>query len=194
LVQLAALSGLSATAFSKALGGEGNVDEETANAIARPLGLTGRDLVKTNRPKSLIEKALEFYMSVVQARDLPEPAKPHALALVDTLMLHFNLHRPKDDDIEGTLGSLIVTFPVSRRDAEILMDAFLVGELEQFDIVSVALRMRVVPSPEEYLSDPRDVIDAMNDIRAFLDRNLPESVKDRTDEILRKHIDPADQD
>jgi DNA-directed RNA polymerase subunit alpha len=42
-----------------------------------------------------------------------------------------------DDDVKVAAGSLRVTIPLSRRDTALLMNAFIAGELEQFDVVSI---------------------------------------------------------
>jgi hypothetical protein len=79
-------------------------------------------------------------VQIVFAKSCKPPLKPHARKYLGAIITLLGLEGGfDDDDLLALTGSLVVTVPLSRRDAAKLVNAFIAGELQQFDIVSVAV-------------------------------------------------------
>jgi predicted RNA-binding protein with RPS1 domain/transcriptional regulator with XRE-family HTH domain len=173
--QLAEKVGLNVREIQRAEAEE-NIDPAFADLIAQGLGERLTDLVKKDDsppdeepPKSpssdpgspqerdAIEEQIQkigdaigrLYAELVKATHLTSDFRTQAIASVNAISAELLLMDPIPvDEIYGRVGSLIITFPISRRDAQTLMSAFIAGRLAKFDIKSATISSEPFASPE----------------------------------------------
>jgi hypothetical protein len=116
------------------------IDPAFAHRIAGALGTDLCMLVKqdTTHVHPIADALAKLITTIIFSGNYPPPVRAEAVRRLTALVLLLGFQDGLNEEMLRAIGgSLIVTVPLSRRDAAKLMNAFIAGDLEQFDIVSV---------------------------------------------------------
>jgi transcriptional regulator with XRE-family HTH domain len=136
---------------------EQHIDPAFAHRIAAILGVDLADLVKkdpanTDTPhteESPAPATPQKSITITQYSDgrvivemvfdkyYAPPLEKPALDLARAVAMFVGFQDGYGDDVEVVSGSLRIAIRLSRRDTALLMNAFLAGELKQFDVISI---------------------------------------------------------
>jgi transcriptional regulator with XRE-family HTH domain len=170
-----------------------------AHQIAHVLGKELSELVKEDTPTTadplpkqpespqatipvdtpIVHAVEKLFSAIVFAGDCKPPIRDAALKKLAELALLLKMEDGyNDNDVSAISGSLVILVPLSRRDTAKLMNAFIAGELEQFNVSSITLFN--FPS-----SETEDTSQFLDDL-LFHQQLSPKIFKQLSDAALRR--------